>query len=249
MHFACTSEDINNLSYALMLGEARQEVLLPRLDALIQVLRGMAHAHAALPMLSRTHGQTASPTTVGKELANVVARLQRQGEVLAGLPMPGKINGAVGNYNAHVVAYPDIDWPSFSRRFVESLGLDWQPYTTQIEPHDGIAELCDVQAHLTITIKSAGRWANLAGLLQASRQEGNGSSTMPHKVTQSIENAEGNFGIATRCSRTSRQLRIRGTRDLTDSTCCARSATPRHSDRLEHAARGGQLLHQEHGAT
>src|SRR5690606_20899292 len=153
VHFACTSEDINNLSYALMLSQARQDVLLPKLDALIQKLRAMAHEHAALPMLSRTHGQTASPTTVGKELANVVARLQRQGEVLAGLPMPGKINGAVGNYTAHVAAYPDVDWPAFSRRFVESLDLDWQPYTTQIEPHDGIAELCDVAKRIdTIAI-------------------------------------------------------------------------------------------------
>jgi adenylosuccinate lyase len=153
VHFACTSEDINNLSYALLLGEARQQVLLPKLDALIEVLRAMAHQYAGLPMLARTHGQTASPTTVGKELANVVARLQRQGEVLAGLPMPGKINGAVGNYNAHVAAYPESDWPAFSKHFVESLGLDWQPYTTQIEPHDGIAELCDVARRIdTIAI-------------------------------------------------------------------------------------------------
>ncbi|HET7126195.1 MAG TPA: lyase family protein, partial [Lysobacter sp.] len=143
VHFACTSEDINNLSYALMLSEARRTVLLPKLDALIDRLRALAHEHAALPMLSRTHGQTASPTTVGKELANVVARLRRQRDVLAALPMPGKINGAVGNYNAHVAAYPDLDWAAFSRRFVESLGLDWQAYTTQIEPHDGVAELCD----------------------------------------------------------------------------------------------------------
>ena len=143
VHFACTSEDINNLSYALMLKEARDTVLLPKLDALIATLRAMAHEHAALPMLSRTHGQTASPTTVGKELANVVARLDRQRAVLAALPMPGKINGAVGNFNAHVSAYPDVDWSAMSKRFVESLGLDWQPYTTQIEQHDGIAELCD----------------------------------------------------------------------------------------------------------
>jgi adenylosuccinate lyase len=143
VHFACTSEDINNLSYALMLRAGRDAVMLPKLDALIATLRAMAHEHAALPMLSRTHGQTASPTTVGKELANVVARLERQRDVLAALPMPGKINGAVGNYNAHLAAYPDVDWTAFSRRFVESLGLTWQPYTTQIEPHDGIAELCD----------------------------------------------------------------------------------------------------------
>ena len=148
VHFACTSEDINNLSYSLMLSQARQDVLLPRLDALIEKLRAMAHDFAQQPMLSRTHGQTASPTTLGKELANVVARLQRQGEVLAGLPMPGKINGAVGNYNAHCVAYPDVDWPAFSRHFVESLDLVWQPYTTQIEPHDGVAELCDVSKRI-----------------------------------------------------------------------------------------------------
>ena len=148
VHFACTSEDINNLSYALMLAEGRERILSPKLDELIAKLRAMAHEHAALPMLSRTHGQTASPTTVGKELANVVARLERQRAVLAALPMPGKINGAVGNYNAHVAAYPDIDWPAFSRRFVESLGLSWQPYTTQIEPHDGIAELCDAMKRI-----------------------------------------------------------------------------------------------------
>lgn len=143
VHFACTSEDINNLSYALMLAEARRTVLLPRIDALVDGLRALAHEYAALPMLSRTHGQTASPTTVGKELANVVARLRRQRDVLAALPMPGKINGAVGNYNAHVAAYPEVDWAGFSRGFVESLGLDWQAWTTQIEPHDGVAELCD----------------------------------------------------------------------------------------------------------
>src|SRR5690606_26819991 len=139
VHFACTSEDINNLSYALMLRQAREEVMLPALDGVLATLRSMAHELAELPMLSRTHGQTASPTTVGKELANVVARLRRQREVLASVPMPGKINGAVGNYNAHVAAYPEVDWPAFSERFVTGLGLDWQAYTTQIEPHDGVA--------------------------------------------------------------------------------------------------------------
>ncbi|MCC7249865.1 MAG: adenylosuccinate lyase, partial [Lysobacter sp.] len=197
VHFACTSEDINNLSYALMLSEARQTVLLPRLDALIQTLRTMAHAHAALPMLSRTHGQTASPTTVGKELANVVARLQRQGEVLAAAQMPGKINGAVGNYNAHVVAYPDVDWPAFSQRFVESLGLDWQPYTTQIEPHDGIAEVCDAQKRIdTICIdlcRDVWGYISLGYFKQAVMAGEVGSSTMPHKVNPiDFENAEGN---------------------------------------------------------
>ena len=225
VHFACTSEDINNLSYALMLNEARLTVLLPRLDALIQALRAMAHEHAALPMLSRTHGQTASPTTVGKEIANVVARLQRQGEVLAGLPMPGKINGAVGNYNAHVAAYPDIDWTAFSRRFVESLGLDWQPYTTQIEPHDGIAELCDVSKRIdTICIdlcRDVWGYISLGYFKQAVKAGEVGSSTMPHKVNPiDFENAEGNFGIANALfEHFAAKLPVsRWQRDLTDST-------------------------------
>lgn len=225
VHFACTSEDINNLSYALMLSQARQEVLLPNLDALIQTLRAMAHEHAALPMLSRTHGQTASPTTVGKELANVVARLQRQGEVLAGLPMPGKINGAVGNYNAHVAAYPDVDWPVFSRRFVESLDLDWQPYTTQIEPHDGVAELCDAAKRIdTIAIdlcRDIWGYISQGYFKQAVKAGEVGSSTMPHKVNPiDFENAEGNFGIATALfEHFAAKLPIsRWQRDLTDST-------------------------------
>ncbi|MGV8922885.1 MAG: adenylosuccinate lyase [Thermomonas sp.] len=225
VHFACTSEDINNLSYALLLGEARQQVLLPKLDALTEALRTMAHTHAGLPMLSRTHGQTASPTTVGKELANVVARLQRQRDVLAGLPMPGKINGAVGNYNAHVVAYPDIDWPAFSKRFVESLGLDWQPYTTQIEPHDGIAELCDVSRRIdTIAIDLCRDiWGYISqGYFKQALKEGEiGSSTMPHKVNPiDFENAEGNFGIASALfEHFAIKLPVsRWQRDLTDST-------------------------------
>ena len=225
VHFACTSEDINNLSYALMLNEARLSVLLPKLDALIEKLRAMAHEHAALPMLSRTHGQTASPTTVGKELANVVARLQRQGEVLAGLPMPGKINGAVGNYNAHVASYPDIDWPAFSRHFVESLGLDWQPYTTQIEPHDGVAELCDVSRRIdTIAIdlcRDIWGYISQGYFKQAVKAGEVGSSTMPHKVNPiDFENAEGNFGIASALfEHFAAKLPIsRWQRDLTDST-------------------------------
>ena len=225
VHFACTSEDINNLSYALMLSQARQDVLLPKLDALIQTLRAMAHEHAALPMLSRTHGQTASPTTVGKELANVVARLQRQGEVLAGLPMPGKINGAVGNYNAHVAAYPDVDWPVFSRRFVESLDLDWQPYTTQIEPHDGVAELCDAAKRIdTIAIdlcRDIWGYISQGYFKQAVKAGEVGSSTMPHKVNPiDFENAEGNFGIASALfEHFATKLPIsRWQRDLTDST-------------------------------
>ncbi|WP_330947583.1 adenylosuccinate lyase [Thermomonas sp. LB-4] len=225
VHFACTSEDINNLSYALMLSQAREDVLLPKLDALIQKLRAMAHEHAALPMLSRTHGQTASPTTVGKELANVVARLQRQGEVLAGLPMPGKINGAVGNYNAHVAAYPDVDWPAFSRRFVESLDLDWQPYTTQIEPHDGVAELCDACKRIdTIAIdlcRDIWGYISQGYFKQAVKAGEVGSSTMPHKVNPiDFENAEGNFGIASALfEHFAIKLPIsRWQRDLTDST-------------------------------
>ena len=225
VHFACTSEDINNLSYALMLSQARQDVLLPKLDALIQKLRAMAHEHAALPMLSRTHGQTASPTTVGKELANVVARLQRQGEVLAGLPMPGKINGAVGNYNAHVASYPDVDWQAFSRRFVESLDLDWQPYTTQIEPHDGVAELSDVCKRIDTIAVDLCRdiWGYISqGYFKQAVKAGEvGSSTMPHKVNPiDFENAEGNFGIASALfEHFAIKLPVsRWQRDLTDST-------------------------------
>ncbi|MFS8138309.1 MAG: adenylosuccinate lyase [Thermomonas sp.] len=225
VHFACTSEDINNLSYALLLGEARQQVLLPKLDALIETLRAMAHQHAGLSMLARTHGQTASPTTVGKELANVVARLRRQGEVLAGLPMPGKINGAVGNYNAHVAAYPDVNWPAFSKHFVESLGLDWQSYTTQIEPHDGIAELCDVSRRIdTIAIDLCRDiWGYISqGYFKQALKEGEiGSSTMPHKVNPiDFENAEGNFGIASALfEHFAIKLPVsRWQRDLTDST-------------------------------
>ena len=225
VHFACTSEDINNLSYALMLSEARRTVLLPKTDALIDKLRALAHEHAALPMLSRTHGQTASPTTVGKELANVVARLRRQREVLAALPMPGKINGAVGNYNAHVAAYPDVDWAAFSRRFVESLDLDWQAYTTQIEPHDGIAELCDACKRIdTIAIdlcRDVWGYISQGYFKQAVKAGEVGSSTMPHKVNPiDFENAEGNFGIASALfEHFAAKLPIsRWQRDLTDST-------------------------------
>ena len=225
VHFACTSEDINNLSYSLMLRQARDEVLLPALDALSATLREMAHAHAALPMLSRTHGQTASPTTVGKELANVVARLQRQRRQLAAVEMPGKINGAVGNYNAHAIAYPDVDWPGFAQRFVQSLGLDFNAYTTQIEPHDGIAELCDVQRRINIIAIDLCRdiWGYISlGYFKQSVKAGEvGSSTMPHKVNPiDFENAEGNFGIGNSLlGHFSEKLPIsRWQRDLTDST-------------------------------
>ena len=225
VHFACTSEDINNLSYALMLDAARSTVLLPRLDALVDTLRAMAHEHAALPMLARTHGQTASPTTVGKELANVVARLQRQRQQLAAVSLSGKINGAVGNYNAHVAAYPDIDWPGFAQRFVESLGLDFNPYTTQIEPHDGIAEISDAQKRIdTIGIdlcRDLWGYISLGYFKQAVKAGEVGSSTMPHKVNPiDFENAEGNFGLANAVLKHfSEKLPIsRMQRDLTDST-------------------------------
>ncbi|HEX8777896.1 MAG TPA: adenylosuccinate lyase [Rhodanobacter sp.] len=225
VHFACTSEDINNLSYALMLRDARAQVLLPAFDGIIAKLRELAHANAALPMLSRTHGQTASPSTLGKELANVVARLERQRRQLAALEIPGKINGAVGNYNAHAITYPEIDWRAFSQRFVESLGLDYNPYTTQIEPHDGVAEYCDaVRRANTILIDLARDvWGYISlGYFKQKLKEGEvGSSTMPHKVNPiDFENAEGNFGLANALlGHFAEKLPIsRWQRDLTDST-------------------------------
>jgi len=225
VHFACTSEDINNLSYALMLKDAREQVLLPAFDRIIARLRELAHANAGLPMLSRTHGQTASPSTLGKELANVVARLERQRKQLAALDIPGKINGAVGNYNAHAITYPEIDWRAFSQRFVESLGLDYNPYTTQIEPHDGVAEYCDaVRRANTILIDLARDvWGYISlGYFKQKLKEGEvGSSTMPHKVNPiDFENAEGNFGLANALlGHFAEKLPIsRWQRDLTDST-------------------------------
>ena len=225
VHFACTSEDINNLAYALMLRDARAEVLLPTLDTLIAKLRDLAHALAGQPMLSRTHGQTASPTTLGKEIANVVARLERQRGEIARVEIAGKINGAVGNYNAHAIAYPDIDWPAFSRRFVESLGIAWNPYTTQIEPHDYIAELGDAirRANTILIDFSRDVWGyiSLGYFRQALKAGEVGSSTMPHKVNPiDFENAEGNFGIANALfGHFSEKLPIsRWQRDLTDST-------------------------------
>jgi adenylosuccinate lyase len=225
VHFACTSEDINNLAYALMLRDARDTVLIPTLDKLIATLRQMAHALAGQPMLARTHGQTASPTTLGKEIANVVARLQRQRHQIAGIELSGKVNGAVGNYNAHVVAYPDVDWPALSRRFVESLGLVWNPYTTQIEPHDYIAELSDAIARAnTILIdfcRDVWGYISLGYFRQALKPGEVGSSTMPHKVNPiDFENAEGNFGVANALFvHFAQKLPIsRWQRDLTDST-------------------------------
>jgi adenylosuccinate lyase len=225
VHFACTSEDINNLSYALMLRDARDAVLLFELDKVVEKLRALAHAHAGLPMLSRTHGQTASPTTLGKEMANVVARLERQRAQLAAIEVPGKINGAVGNFNAHVISYPEIDWRAFSKRFVESLGLQWQEYTTQIEPHDGIAELCDAQRRVDTILIDLARdvWGYISlGYFRQKLKAGEvGSSTMPHKVNPiDFENAEGNFGVANALlGHFSGKLPIsRWQRDLTDST-------------------------------
>jgi len=152
IHFACTSEDINNLAYALMLREARGQVILPQIDEIIQTLTGLAHSSAEIAMLSRTHGQPASPTTLGKEVANVVARLRRQRDQITGVELLGKINGAVGNYNAHMIAYPDVDWPEFANKFVTRLGLDWNRHTTQIEPHDYIAELFDAIARFNVIL-------------------------------------------------------------------------------------------------
>ncbi len=225
VHFACTSEDINNLAYALMLRDAREQVLLPTLDKAVATLRQMAHALAEQPMLSRTHGQSASPTTLGKELANVVARLQGQCQQIARIGLPGKINGAVGNYNAHCVAYPGVDWPALSKHFVQSLGLSWNAYTTQIEPHDGIAELCDaIRRTNTILIdlcRDVWGYISVGYFRQALKPGEVGSSTMPHKVNPiDFENSEGNFGLANALfSHFSEKLPIsRWQRDLTDST-------------------------------
>jgi adenylosuccinate lyase len=225
VHFACTSEDINNLSYALMLRDARQQVLLPQLDAVTATLREIAHANAGLPLLSRTHGQTASPSTLGKELANVVARLDRQRKQLVAVEVSGKINGAVGNYNAHVVTYPDVDWQGFSQRFVESLGIDYNAYTTQIEPHDNVAEYCDAVRRANIILIDLTRdiWGYISlGYFKQTLKAGEvGSSTMPHKVNPiDFENAEGNFGLANALlGHFAEKLPIsRWQRDLTDST-------------------------------
>ena len=225
IHFACTSEDINNLSHALMLREARTQALLPQMDEIIDTLRAMAHAHAAQPMLSRTHGQTASPTTVGKEFANVVARLERQRAQFSGVPLLGKINGAVGNYNAHLAAYPELDWPAIAEKFVTSLGLDFNPYTIQIEPHDYIAEYFDAVARFNTVLMDFDRdvWGYISlGYFKQKTVAGEvGSSTMPHKVNPiDFENSEGNLGIANAIfDHLAAKLPIsRWQRDLTDST-------------------------------
>ncbi|MGF6493165.1 adenylosuccinate lyase [Luteibacter sp. 621] len=225
VHFACTSEDINNLAYSLMLRDARETVLLPSLDQVIAKLRGMSHEFAGLSLLSRTHGQTASPSTMGKELANVVARLERQRKQLVAIEIPGKINGAVGNYNAHVISYPAVDWPVLASGFVEGLGLTFNPYTTQIEPHDGIAEFADVLRRINIILIDLARdiwgYISLGYFRQALKAGEVGSSTMPHKVNPiDFENAEGNFGLANALlGHFAEKLPIsRWQRDLTDST-------------------------------
>lgn len=225
IHFACTSEDINNLAYGVMLNEARAEVLIPLIGDLVDSIRGLAHQFADQAMLSRTHGQPASPTTVGKEMANFVYRMQRQVQHIEEVPILGKINGAVGNYNAHIVAYPDVDWPSLACEFVTDLGLVWNPYTIQIEPHDYISELFDnisrLNAILTDFCRDVWGYISIGYFKQKAVAGEVGSSTMPHKVNPiDFENAEGNLGIANALfNHLSAKLPIsRWQRDLTDST-------------------------------
>ncbi|MFO1375971.1 MAG: adenylosuccinate lyase [Steroidobacteraceae bacterium] len=225
VHFGCTSEDINNLSYALMLSRTREQVLLPLMEEIDAVLTRMAHRYAEFAMLSRTHGQAATPTTLGKELANVVMRLRRQREGFAAVHVLGKMNGAVGNYNAHVVACPEVDWPALARAFVESLGLVFNSHTIQIEPHDWIAEYCDALARHDTIIEDLCRdiwgYVSLGYFRQRSVAGEVGSSTMPHKVNPiDFENAEGNLGLANALLRHfSAKLPVsRWQRDLTDST-------------------------------
>ena len=225
IHFACTSEDINNLSHALMLNEARTGVIMPAVDEIIEAMRGKAHEYAEQPMLSRTHGQPASPTTVGKEFANVAYRLMRQREQLTSVPLLGKINGAVGNYNAHLSAYPELDWAKFAEEFVTSLGLQWNPYTIQIEPHDYIAEFFDALARFNTILIDFDRdiWGYISNAFFKQKTVAGeiGSSTMPHKVNPiDFENSEGNLGLANALfDHLAQKLPIsRWQRDLTDST-------------------------------
>jgi len=225
IHFACTSEDINNLSHALMLKGAREAVMLPALQAVIERLKELAHQLADLPMLCRTHGQTATPSSLGKEMANVVYRLQRAEKRIAEVEILGKINGAVGNYNAHLSAYPDVDWQAFARRFVEARGIVFNPYTIQIEPHDYMAELYDAFARVNTILIDLDRdiWGYISmGFFKQKVVKGEvGSSTMPHKVNPiDFENSEGNLGMANAMLKhLSEKLPIsRWQRDLTDST-------------------------------
>jgi adenylosuccinate lyase len=225
IHFACTSEDINNLSHALMLKSGRDRILLPLANEVVELISQLAHQYADIPMMSRTHGQPASPTTLGKELANVVHRLRRQLRQIESVEMLAKMNGAVGNYNAHLSAYPDCDWPAISRQVIESMGLDWNPYTTQIEPHDYIAELFDGLARFNTIMIDFSRdiWSYISiGYFTQKTIAGEvGSSTMPHKVNPiDFENAEGNLGVANALlNHLAQKLPIsRWQRDLTDST-------------------------------
>ena len=225
LHFACTSEDINNLSHGLMLKAGRDDVLLPAMDEIIENLTKQAQEFAAQPMLSRTHGQTASPTTVGKELANVVYRLRKQRQQVAETQIVGKANGAVGNYNAHISAYPEVDWPTFSQQFIESIGLQINPFTIQIEPHDYMAEMFDAISRFNTILIDLSRdiWAYISNAYFKQKTIAGevGSSTMPHKVNPiDFENAEGNLGIANALlNHLSLKLPIsRWQRDLTDST-------------------------------
>jgi adenylosuccinate lyase len=225
IHFACTSEDINNLAHALMLKAARDEVLLPALDKVIARLRELAHDFAETPMMCRTHGQPATPSTMGKELANVAYRLTRARKRIATVGLTGKINGAVGNYNAHLVAYPDFDWENFARRFVEGLGLEFNPYTIQIEPHDALSELFDAFAGANTILLDLDRdvwgYVSLGYFRQKVKAGEVGSSTMPHKVNPiDFENSEGNLGLANALLRhLAEKLPVsRWQRDLTDST-------------------------------
>ncbi len=225
IHFGCTSEDINNIAYGLMLRNARDEVLLPHMNKLLGRLKTMIRDYADLPMLSRTHGQTASPTTVGKELANVVVRLARARDQLAGVEVRGKFNGAVGNFNAHVAAYPDADWPDISQRFIESLGLSANAHTTQIEPHDWTAEYAQTLVRFNTILLDLCRdtwgYISLGYFRQRAPQGEVGSSTMPHKVNPiDFENAEGNLGLANAMlSHMAGKLPVsRWQRDLSDST-------------------------------
>jgi adenylosuccinate lyase len=225
LHFACTSEDINNLAYALMMADARQRIWLPVFGDIEAALKTRANESADVPMLSRTHGQTASPTTLGKEFANVVARLGRQSTLLSQQPMLGKINGAVGNFNAHITACPDVDWPKFAREFVESLGLEWNAWTTQIEPHDWMAEsFHTIERYNTILIdlcRDVWAYISIGYFTQKTIAGEVGSSTMPHKVNPiDFENAEGNLGVANALlAHLAGKLPVsRWQRDLTDST-------------------------------
>ncbi|MGB9151286.1 MAG: adenylosuccinate lyase [Burkholderiales bacterium] len=225
IHFACTSEDINNLAHGLMLKQARENVLLPALDALIGKLADIAHAHAGVAMLSHTHGQPASPTSMGKEMANVVYRLRGARQKVATVEIRGKINGAVGNYNAHLAAYPGIDWEIFASKFVEKLGLTFNPYTIQIEPHDAMAELFDAFARANTILIDLNRdiwgYISLGYFTQKTKAGEIGSSTMPHKVNPiDFENSEGNLGLANALLKhlTEKLPISRWQRDLTDST-------------------------------